>query len=136
MFSSKLPAAGPSRTLDGPARRASESLARARNDDRTGDFTAPIDGADVAIREIARLLDESPETAAREMQRLIDEEMVLHLDDLILGRLDGVHLGPALLPLGQRIIAALAWNSQRGAHELARLESRLAAHLPAVRRET
>ena len=109
MFRSKLLPTGPDRTVD-----------------RTGAL------AGIEIREIARSLAETPGPAARELQRLIDEEMVLHLDDLILGRLDGIHLGPALLPLAYRIVAQLGWDAERSARELARLESRLAARMPTV----
>jgi len=128
MFRSNLLATGPRRTLDlQEGGRVTAAAADAA--------AVTIGESATTVGEIARLLEESPQRAARELQRLIDEEMALHLDDLILGRLDGIHLGSALLPLGQRIAALLGWAPERSARELARLESRLAAHAPTVRIE-
>jgi glycerol-3-phosphate dehydrogenase len=83
------------------------------------------------IAEIVRFLDESPETV-EVVRRLIEEEMVSHLDELLLGRLDGISLGPGLRPFAQRLVSCLGWDRDRTAAELDRLESRLQPLLPPV----
>lgn len=83
-----------------------------------------------SVSEIAIALEEDATSAVDALRRLIDEEMVLHLDELILGRLDGLTLGPALFPFAERLVSCLGWDVDRSARELARFETRLRTHLP------
>lgn len=84
-------------------------------------------------RSVEDVLAELTGGGADLLEDWMEREMAPHLDDLLLGRLDGADLGYDLIGLAEQLIDRALWTPARRSAELSRLKDALRTHIPTER---
>ncbi len=85
------------------------------------------------LLDAARLLETDPADLRRTLEALLREEAALHLDDLLLRRMDGVLDEPSRRRFAALVAGPLGWSESRADEELRRLDQGPRAAAPVAR---